>query len=60
MPKRLLDGVGMTTNEFIGERTRERDRFELEVGDAFVVKASTVLVILTFLGTISGHDANGR
>ncbi len=43
----------MTTNEFIVERTRERDRFELELGDAFDVKASIVLVILTFLGTIS-------
>jgi hypothetical protein len=43
----------MTTNEFLGERTRERDRFELELGDAFDVKASIVLLILTFLGTIS-------
>jgi hypothetical protein len=43
----------MTTTEFLGERTRERDRFELELGDAFDVKASIVLLILTFLGTIS-------
>jgi hypothetical protein len=43
----------MTTNEFLGERTRERDRFELELSDAFDVKASIVLLILTFLGTIS-------
>jgi hypothetical protein len=43
----------MTTNEFLEERTRERDRFELELGDAFDVKASIVLLILTFLGTIS-------
>jgi hypothetical protein len=43
----------MTTNEFLGERTRERDRFELELADAFDVKASIVLLILTFLGTIS-------
>ncbi len=43
----------MTTNEFLGERARERDRFELELGDAFDVKASIVLLILTFLGTIS-------
>jgi hypothetical protein len=43
----------VTTNEFLGERTRERDRFELELGDAFDVKASIVLLILTFLGTIS-------
>jgi hypothetical protein len=41
----------MTTNEFLGERTRERDRFELDLGDAFDVKASIVLMILTFLGT---------
>jgi hypothetical protein len=43
----------MTTNEFLGERTRERDRFELDLGDTFDVKASIVLLILTFLGTIS-------
>lgn len=43
----------MTTNEFPGERTRERDRFELELGDTFDVKASIVLLILTLLGTIS-------
>jgi len=43
----------MTTNEFLGERTRERDRFELDLGDAFDVKASIVLLIPTFLGTIS-------
>jgi len=43
----------MTTNEFLGERTRERDRFELELGDAFDVKASIVLLILTFLGTLA-------
>ena len=43
----------MTTNEFLGERTRERDRFELELGDTFDVKASIVLLILTFLGTIA-------
>lgn len=43
----------MTTNEFLGERARERDRFELDLGDAFDVKASIVLLILTFLGTIS-------
>jgi hypothetical protein len=43
----------MTTKEFLGERARERDRFELDLGDAFDVKASIVLLILTFLGTIS-------
>ena len=43
----------MTTNEFLGERTRERDRFDLDLGAAFDVKASIVLLILTFLGTIS-------
>jgi hypothetical protein len=43
----------MTTIEFLGERTRERDRFELDLGDTFDVKASIVLLILTFLGTIS-------
>jgi len=43
----------MTTHEFIGERTRERDRFELDLSDAFDVKASIVLLILTFLGTVS-------
>jgi hypothetical protein len=43
----------MKTNEFLGERTRKRDRFELELGDTFDVKASIVLLILTFLGTIS-------
>ena len=43
----------MTTTEFLGERTRERDRFELELGDTFDVKASIVLLILTFLGTTS-------
>jgi hypothetical protein len=43
----------MTTKEFLGERTRERDRFELDLGDTFDVKASIVLLILTFLGTIS-------
>jgi hypothetical protein len=53
MPAGLLNRVGMTTSGFIGERTRERDRFELELGDAFDVKASIVLFILTFLGTIS-------
>jgi hypothetical protein len=53
MPAELLNRVGMTTSGFIGERTRERDRFELELGDAFDAKASIVLFILTFLGTIS-------
>lgn len=43
----------MTTIEFLGERTRERDRFELDLGDTFDVKASIVLLILTFLGTIA-------
>jgi hypothetical protein len=43
----------VTTVDFLGERTKERDRFELELGDAFDVKASIVLLILTFLGTIS-------
>lgn len=43
----------MTAIEFLGERTRERDRFELDLGDTFDVKASIVLLILTFLGTIS-------
>jgi hypothetical protein len=43
----------MTTTEFLGERTRERDRFELALGDTFDVKASIVLLILTFLGTTS-------
>jgi hypothetical protein len=43
----------MTINEFLGEKTRERDRFELDLGDTFDVKASIVLLILTFLGTIS-------
>jgi hypothetical protein len=41
----------VTTNEFIADKTRERDRFELDLGDAFDVKASIVLLILTFLGT---------
>lgn len=45
--------VIFTTADFLGERTRERDRFELALGDAFDVKASIVLLILTFLGTIS-------
>jgi hypothetical protein len=45
--------VSMTTNDFLGEKTKERDRFELELGDTFDVKASIVLLILTFLGTIS-------
>jgi hypothetical protein len=43
----------MTTDEFIWERTKERDRFELDLSDSFDVKASFVLLILTFLGTIS-------
>ena len=43
----------MTTNEFLGERSRERDRFELELCDTFDVKASIVLLILKLLGTIA-------
>jgi hypothetical protein len=43
----------MTTDDFIGEKTSERDRFELALSDTFDVKASIVLLILTFLGTIS-------
>ncbi len=43
----------MNTNDFIGEKTGERDRFELALSDTFDVKASIVLLILTFLGTIS-------
>jgi hypothetical protein len=43
----------MTTQEFIQDKVRERDRFELDLSDAFDVKASIVLLILTFLGTIS-------
>jgi hypothetical protein len=43
----------MTTGELIGEMARERDRYELDLSDAFDVKASIVLLILTFLGTIS-------
>src|ERR1700739_2676174 len=43
----------MTTNQFLGEKTQERDQFELDLGDTFDVKASIVLLILTFLGTIS-------
>ncbi len=43
----------MTTIDFILEKTKERDRFELELSDTFDVKASIVLLILTFLGTIS-------
>ncbi|MGA6952630.1 MAG: hypothetical protein WBY96_16645 [Candidatus Sulfotelmatobacter sp.] len=51
----------MTTNGFLGERASERDRYELELGDAFDVKASIVLLILTFLGTTSATilTANG-
>jgi hypothetical protein len=43
----------MTINDFIAEKARERDHFELGLGDTFDVKASIVLLILTFLGTIS-------
>jgi hypothetical protein len=43
----------VTTEEFIDEKARERDRFELELSDTFDVKASIVLLILTFLGTIA-------
>jgi len=43
----------VTPIEFLGERTRERDRPEFELGDAFDVKASIVLVILAFLGITS-------
>ena len=43
----------MTTSEFIWDRTKERDRYELDLSDSFDVKASFVLLILTFLGTIS-------
>jgi hypothetical protein len=43
----------MTANEFIEGKVKERDRFELDLSDAFDVKASFVLLILTFLGTIS-------
>ena len=44
---------GMSTNDFIVDKTKERDRFELELSDTFDVKASIVLLILTFLGTIA-------
>jgi hypothetical protein len=43
----------MSTNDFIVDKTKERDRFELELSDTFDVKASIVLLILTFLGTIA-------
>jgi hypothetical protein len=43
----------MTVPDFLAERARERDRFELDLSDTFDVKASIVLLILTFLGTIS-------
>ncbi len=43
----------MTTNDFIGDKTRERDRFELELSDTLDVKASIVALVLTFLGTIA-------
>jgi hypothetical protein len=43
----------MTMPDFLAERARERDRFELDLSDAFDVKANIVLLILTFLGTIS-------
>src|SRR5277367_4887054 len=43
----------MTPEEFIADKVKERDRFELDLSDAFDVKASFVLLILTFLGTIS-------
>ena len=43
----------MTPEEFIADKVRERDRFELDLSDAFDVKASFVLLILTFLGTIA-------
>jgi hypothetical protein len=41
----------MTASEFLEAKANERDRFELELSDAFDVKASIVLLILTFLGT---------
>lgn len=43
----------MTTNDFIGDKTKERDRFELELSDTLDVKASIVALVLTFLGTIA-------
>jgi hypothetical protein len=36
------------------EMVVERDRFELSLGDAIDVKASIALVLITFLGTVSG------
>lgn len=43
----------MSTDEFISQMARDRDRFELDLSDALDVKASIVLLILTFLGTVS-------
>jgi hypothetical protein len=43
----------MGANDFIAEKAKDRDRFELELSDTFDVKASIVLLILTFLGTLS-------
>jgi hypothetical protein len=43
----------MTMSEFLSEKASARDRFELDLSDTFDVKASIVLLILTFLGTIS-------
>jgi hypothetical protein len=43
----------MSANDFIAEKAKDRDRFELELSDTFDVKASIVLLILTFLGTLS-------
>lgn len=43
----------MGANDFIAEKAKDRDRFELELSDTFDVKASIVLLILTFMGTLS-------
>jgi hypothetical protein len=41
-------------SEKLREMVRERDVFELSQGDAIDVKASIALVLVTFLGTVSG------
>jgi len=49
----------MTMSEFLSEKASERDRFEPDLSDTFEVKASIVLLILTFLEDYLGHTIDG-
>jgi hypothetical protein len=51
--------ASMTMSEFLSEKASERDRFEPDLSDTFEVKASIVLLILTFLEDYLGHTIDG-